>query len=222
MDRRLVSGIVTLVGGGLLLLGSFLPWAQVASLFGTVSVNGTEGDGKITAAVGVAVALVGLVTVANRKARLSILAPILGLVGAGAGVLDLANVNDKFASVSSSLVHPSIGIGLYLVILGGIVTLVAALFGAADKNAAQAPGAVQEGITWLAVGDRYQLGYTVVENPYYGLWDREAPGLPVHKYPYTDHGKHEAEAHFARLEAATSTAGSRAHQPPPSANTYGF
>ncbi len=134
-DRRLTSGILALVGGCLMVLGSLFPWAQVVSVFGTVTVNGTEGDGKITIVLGLVVAVLGLLAIANRRAKLHILVPILGLVGGGIGLLDLLNASSKFESVASDgFVHPSIGIGLYLVILGGIATLVAALFGATNRS----------------------------------------------------------------------------------------
>lgn len=164
-DRRLMSGILAMGGGGLLVLGSLLPWAQVSSVFVTVSVNGTEGDGKITVGLGLVVAILGLIAMTNQRAKLNILAPILGLVAGAIGLLDLLSVNSKFGSISGSdLVHPSIGIGLYLVVLGGILTFVAALFGVTNKSSLQmktyaenrivpaTPGVViQKIVAWSAV-----------------------------------------------------------------------
>lgn len=40
-----------------LAVGSFMPWVSVTSIFGTIDVAGTAGDGKITAALGVVAAL---------------------------------------------------------------------------------------------------------------------------------------------------------------------
>ena len=34
-----------------------MPWASVATAFGTISIAGTEGDGKITLAIGLAMVL---------------------------------------------------------------------------------------------------------------------------------------------------------------------
>ena len=45
------------VGGRLVLIGSFMPRASIATAFGTISIAGTEGDGKITLAVGLAMVL---------------------------------------------------------------------------------------------------------------------------------------------------------------------
>jgi hypothetical protein len=53
--------IVALIGGALVLVGSFLPWATVASGFGSASLSGTEGDGKITLVVGLLAALVAVI-----------------------------------------------------------------------------------------------------------------------------------------------------------------
>ena len=61
------------------------------------------------------------------------------------------------------------------------------------------PAATANEIHWLVRGERYLLGRTL-NSPYYGIWDAEAPGPPLYKYPYTAHGKAEAEAHFASVE----------------------
>src|SRR5215218_619969 len=69
-------------------------------------------------------------------------------------------------------------------------------------------------VNWLRQGQRYLLEYTV-QTPYYGIWDRNAPGPPVQKFPYNEHGKLEAEDHFARLEASAGVT-APAPEPAPS------
>lgn len=54
-------------------------------------------------------------------------------------------------------------------------------------------------ITWTHSGTRYLLGFTI-QNPYYGIWDRQAPGPAMGKYPYNEHGKAEALAKYQELE----------------------
>ena len=79
------------IGGGLVLLGSFLPWASVATVFGTVSLNGIEGDGKITVVLGVVLVLIA----------------VLGLTGSA----DTAWYRCSMTESSTSTAHLLIEIG---------------------------------------------------------------------------------------------------------------
>jgi hypothetical protein len=58
-----------LIGGGLVLLGSFLPWATVATVFGTVSLNGIDGDGKITMVLGLVLVLIAVLELTGSSAE---------------------------------------------------------------------------------------------------------------------------------------------------------
>jgi hypothetical protein len=65
----------------------------------------------------------------------------------------------------------------------------------------QAP--LAPGIVFSHVGARYLVGYTVSAKGrpgQYGIWDRETPGPPSWRYPFTDEGWKEAAARFATLE----------------------
>jgi hypothetical protein len=88
--------------------------------------------------------------------------------------------------------------GFFLFLIALIVALVLK-----DKNAAlpatQGGSGISSGISWMHTGVRYLSGYTV-DNPYYGIWDRQVPGQPIAKFPYTEHGKAEATARFQELE----------------------
>jgi hypothetical protein len=52
--------------------------------------------------------------------------------------------------------------------------------------------------TFSHSGHRYLLGYTSVE---YGIWDRQAPGGPVQRYPKSDQGWADAWGAYQSLEA---------------------
>lgn len=71
--------------------------------------------------------------------------------------------------------------------------------GYAQLSPAAAGASAPSSIVWTHSGKRYLLGYTV-QNPYYGIWDRQVPGPPVVKYPYNDHGKSEALARYQEME----------------------
>jgi hypothetical protein len=116
------------VGGGLVLIGSFMPWASVATAFGTVSIAGTEGDGKITLAIGLAMVLLSVLELTGNVMVIGLPTRILGLIAAfiaaGVGGYDLVNVGENLSSVSSQFARASIGVGLYAVIGGGVVAIV--------------------------------------------------------------------------------------------------
>ena len=78
-----------------------------------------------------------------------------------------------------------------------------------EAAAAPAPGAVPEIIspprtpspspqlTFTHEGPRFLLGYSP---DYYGMWDKQAPGPPVRRFPRTDQGWQQAWEEFIRSE----------------------
>ena len=52
-------------------------------------------------------------------------------------------------------------------------------------------------ISFSHEGPRFLLGYT---GQYYGMWDKQAPGPPVRRFPRTDQGWQEAWEAFIRSE----------------------
>lgn len=101
-------------------------------------------------------------------------------------------------------------LGLILGVIGLIIVAVATPSKSASVTAAPAASAA---ITWTHTGFRYLMGYTV-NPPTYGIWDREAPGPPMIRFPYSEHGKNEALAKFRELEP-TGAEVSLLPSPPP-------
>jgi uncharacterized membrane protein len=124
--------LVTMLGGLLVGVGSFLPWLTIMAPFvGTLSRSGLDGggDGVFTLVVGVAALGIGLARFATPLRPLIQRAPILaGLLALGIAVLDLVNVNDKISSIGTSpYVHAYVGSGLYLLVVGALVTVAGGL-----------------------------------------------------------------------------------------------
>jgi hypothetical protein len=124
------------------------------------------------------------------------------------------------ASIASRKGHNGVGFyffGLALFVPALIVALLIqekTTTGVSTVRGTGATGASQ--VTWTHTGYRYLAGYTV-QNPCYGIWDRQQPGPPAIRFPYTEHGKAEAWARFAELEpnaAAVVTSGVPAPPPP--------
>ena len=101
---------LSLIGGGLVILGSFLPWATVTSAFGSVSKSGTDGDGQITLIAGCLAALVA--------------------------VMDIIDVSRTAGEVESAYLDASVGIGLWVVLAGAVVAVVGAWFLRAGRSSA--------------------------------------------------------------------------------------
>lgn len=80
---------------------------------------------------------------------------------------------------------------------------------ASRQVAAPMPTTTPDGLTFSHSGVRFVLGYGP---DFYGIWDRQAPGPPVMRYPRTDPGWQEAWRTFAAWEpqAASGTAGAPA------------
>jgi hypothetical protein len=78
-QRRMLGGILAIVGGGLIVLGAFLPWVKATAAFvGTITRSGMEGgDGPIFLAAGFVIAGIGLWCVLARPT----LAPALLILG---------------------------------------------------------------------------------------------------------------------------------------------
>lgn len=108
--------------------------------------------------------------------------------------------------------------GFFFFVIALIVALVLKDKTSAPPAASSGSAAVaNSGISWTHTGVRYITGYTV-DNPYYGIWDRQEPGPPMSKYPYTEHGKAEAFARFQELEPQGQSVAQATLPPPPSTN----
>ena len=119
---------IGLAGAAVAVIGAFLPWVSVASAFGSLGVNGIEGDGKITAglaAVGGALLWSGW---AKRKLG-SVIATIVVAAIAGAVTLyDWTKMSGKVRDLndSSDFVRASIGLGFYVTGVGIVALLASA------------------------------------------------------------------------------------------------
>src|SRR5262245_48836359 len=164
------AGIVAIVGGALLAVASFLPWAEVSGQGASVTANGIDGsDGYLTLGAGIFAVLVGVVMLMRGARRiLAVLAILAGIVGGGLGLYDALTAKDSVLDAAAEELAPSFGVssdrvraaldeavdagqigvsvsfGLYLVIAGGIIVVVGGTLGLRDSAAesvATTPGA---------------------------------------------------------------------------------
>ena len=120
--------VALLAGAGLLILGSFMTWISVDLGFASFSSTGTDNvEGKLTAAAGVAVVLVGAtLTMGGAIGRLS------GWVGLGVAVfggivllLEYLDVRERIAETDPSQASATVGMGVWITGIGAIAALVA-------------------------------------------------------------------------------------------------
>lgn len=114
--------LVSIGGFALAALGSLLPWATLTTGFGSVSVNGTDGDGIMTLLMGLAgSALMFLAYSGKSRTVFSAISIVLALIIAFVGIVDAVDVSSAVSDGDDFGIRASVGIGLYLVIIGGLV-----------------------------------------------------------------------------------------------------
>jgi hypothetical protein len=162
------AGIVAIVGGALLAVGSFLPWAEVSGSDASVTAKGLDGsDGYITLAAGLVAVVTGLLVVRGTRRAVAVVAVLVGLIGGGLALYDALTVKDSVLDAAAEEVAPSfgvsadqvravldqaidagqlgvsIGIGLYVALAGGLIAIVGGVLGlrqSAAQSATVTPG----------------------------------------------------------------------------------
>jgi hypothetical protein len=147
-----MGAILTMVGGALLAIGSFLSWAEVSGGGTSVTAKGVDGtDGYITLIAGIVALGVGFAMTRQPKRMLAILAVLAGLIGGGVGLYDALTAKDSVLDTAAEEIAPELGasvgevralldqaidsgelsisisLGLYIVIGGGALALVGGL-----------------------------------------------------------------------------------------------
>jgi hypothetical protein len=125
-------GAWLLLGAGIAVcVGSMLPWASVTTVFGTIHVDGTQGDGTITLALGVGLIVMGVLGCLTARWPLAVSAMLAFVTSALAGVvaaLDIVNVRDMAAEPGGrGMAVTSVGVGLWTVAAGATIGVVSAI-----------------------------------------------------------------------------------------------
>lgn len=124
---------LVILGGGVLgIAGSFMPWiTATVALAGTIERNGIDGggDGIITLIAGGLALLAGIARLAGSgSANASrILAFLAGAAMLGLVVIDYGTIADRVTEIGSSAAIASVGTGIYVVGLGGILAMLGGL-----------------------------------------------------------------------------------------------
>jgi hypothetical protein len=163
--RAPLAGILGIIGGALMAVGSFLAWAEVSGGGTSVTAKGVDGsDGYITLVAGLVAVVLGIVMARGTKRVLAVLVILAGIVGGGIGLYDALTAKDSVLDAAAEELAPSfgasaelvrtaldqaidagqlsvtIGIGLYVVIAGGIVALVGGILGLRGSSEPEVAG----------------------------------------------------------------------------------
>lgn len=130
-SKELGGALTVLVGGLLVIVGSFLPWITATSGFGSVSVSGMDhgGDGIFTLVLGVIAALIGMAQLI--KAQLpGIIRGSPAIIGVSLGVItffdhsDIRNRIARAAVSSSGALSSTVGQGIWSLYLGAVLIFI--------------------------------------------------------------------------------------------------
>jgi hypothetical protein len=149
--RLPIGSVLTIVGGILMAIGSFLSWAEISGGGQSESVSGTDAsDGWVTLVAGLIAVGAGIAALRAPKRQLALAAALAGGFGVGFGLFDALTLKDSALDsvaeetaaasgvsfqelrtlldvlIDSGQLGISIGIGLYVVIAGGILAIVGA------------------------------------------------------------------------------------------------
>jgi len=123
-DAVKTGQIVSLVGGVMLAVGPFLPWAK-AGLMSADGMQKTDSEALVLVGLGVVAVVAALVAISQKKR--SIPSVIIGIAGGGLSALYYVQCRNQLDEITTEYLVPSIGYGLYVCILGSIAILIGGL-----------------------------------------------------------------------------------------------
>ncbi|HEY7659263.1 MAG TPA: hypothetical protein VIC58_01535 [Actinomycetota bacterium] len=166
-SRATLAGALVLAGGVIAGVGSFLPWVEVSTGPFSEQLNGIEGwEGKASLLAGVVMAVAGIRVFLgsyDAAARMRPSAVVGGLVAAGVGIYTAVTSTDQLLdaagsslaradvqrALDSGALELELAVGLYLVILGGIQGVLAAIVSVGARD--DAGPATPAGLTgWMS------------------------------------------------------------------------
>jgi hypothetical protein len=127
-STRTATAWLLLVGGGLVIVGSLLPWMTARTVFGTLQRGALDGDGLITLGAGAVLAACGVAGLLKApQTPILIVGLLAGLTGGSVLAYDgtrIVRLLDDINSDSSGVAQAELGAGLVVLALGVLCSLV--------------------------------------------------------------------------------------------------
>lgn len=111
---------LVLYGGIGLVVGALLPWGVITSMFGSLSINGFEGDGAISGFLGIVLFIIALTKKPKPDSRYSIFAGLIALLAGYIVVNTMFNIG-SFSDGAG--VYTQTGVGLYVSVVSAFLGL---------------------------------------------------------------------------------------------------
>lgn len=130
-----IGGGAIIVGGAMMVAGSFLPWLTASTGFATMSRGGMDGgDGiLIVIAGGVAVGA-GVASLMSGNFANSVVAGLAAVIGGFVGFIDFQDVQERLSGMGDNVIA-EVGIGLWLIMAGAVVAVIGAVIAASAPRA---------------------------------------------------------------------------------------
>lgn len=124
LNYGMVGRMAAIIGGILIIAGSLLPWATANDAVRSYAYNGMDGAGGISMALGLLI-IIGAFIRFNRSGSRAYIALVFSVLAIAFGSILVANISSEVQEVEASnpFAEASVGIGVYLIILGGMLGL---------------------------------------------------------------------------------------------------
>ena len=132
--------IFSLLGGFGLVIGALLPWAIISSYTLGVSrgIMGYDGDGLLTAILGILVIIIGFTTSVKPNRPFSIFITLLSILSLILIFPKLFTLSESNLSSPSEDIYLSLGVGIFVSLFAGIFSAIGGLlssqYGITDAN----------------------------------------------------------------------------------------
>lgn len=124
LNYGMAGRIAAITGGILIIAGSLLPWATANDVGRSYAYSGMDGAGGISMVLGLLI-IIGAFIRFNRPGSRAYIALAFSILAIAFGAILVANISSEVQEVEASnpFAEASVGAGVYLIILGGILGL---------------------------------------------------------------------------------------------------
>ena len=133
-----VFAIIAIASAVVVAIGSVLDWITVDTgsfgddfgvEFDDVNKSGLDADGSITIVLAIGIAIVAILALTLKRAWTMITGIVVFALIALIALIDIGDVSSRSDDLQSFGLEASVGVGLWLVLLGGIVGTIACIIG---------------------------------------------------------------------------------------------
>jgi len=130
-----IGGGAIVVGGAMIVAGSFLPWITASTGFASVSRGGMDGgDGILIAIAGGVAVVAGVASLMSGNFANPVVAGLAAVIGGFVGFINYQDVQERLSGMGDNVIA-EVGIGLWLIMAGAVVTVIGAVIAASAPRA---------------------------------------------------------------------------------------